>query len=105
MSKIDFRIERVLNFEIGGEHKVGTLIIGGIEEVRQGTWACYFVLPFVVSDSPKKIYGIDPIRALEFCLSAIKELLAGAEQDGFATVWLFKRGDLGGFRMATEDRN
>jgi hypothetical protein len=97
MGKTNFRMERLLHFEMAGEQKTGSLIIEGVDKVDSGTCICYFTLPFIVSDKRHKCAGVDELRALEMCLRTVRDLIFGSEEDGFAVVWWLEKGDHGGF--------
>jgi hypothetical protein len=92
--EIDFRFERVLQFESEGRQFTGVVRIGGISEV-DGAFACRFSIS-VLDNKEREIYGEDPLHALILCLRHISRLIDMVVADGMK-IWWLAPGDCGGF--------
>ena len=92
---IPFKIERELNFRIGGKHCTGKVIVGDLtwQEERK-RWACHFSLAYVHNEVAR-IYGRDPLGAIINTLDFLSILIRGSEDDGLI-VWWQMEGDHGG---------
>jgi hypothetical protein len=95
MKNIDFRLERDLNFRIGGEHSTGKLFVGDLVwQEDKKRWACHWSLAYVHPEIGR-IYGLDPLAALTNTLDFLSSLIRGSEDDGLI-VWWQKEGDHAG---------
>ena len=92
---IEFRLERELQFRIGGEHSTGKLFVGDLtwQEDRK-RWACHWSLA-QVHPEVGRLYGADPLDALTATLDFLSSLIRGSEDDGLI-VWWQTEGDHAG---------
>lgn len=72
----------------------GELVIGPIEQLADDRWACCWSLTHLHEDT-SRIYGGDPIEAVERCLQFLGTFLVGSAADGCDVSWL-SVGDTGG---------
>ncbi len=72
---IEFRLERELQFRIGGEHSTGKLFVGDVtwQEDKQ-RWACHFSMAHVHPEVAK-LYGPDPLAAVVNTLDFLSILI------------------------------
>ena len=92
---IEFRLERQLQFRIGGEYSTGKLFVGDVtwQEDKQ-RWACHFSMAHVHPEVAK-LYGPDPLAAVVNTLDFLSILIRGSEDDGLV-VWWRTEGDHAG---------
>jgi len=67
MNRIEFRLERELQFQIKGKHSRGTLVIGGLRRKEKTgdldeCWACAWSLAEIHTETAE-ICGEDPLDA------------------------------------------
>ena len=95
MNAIEFRLERELQFRIGGEHSTGRLFVGDLtwHEERQH-WTCHWSIAHIHPEIGR-LYGPDPLAALTKTLDFLSSLIRGSEEDGLV-VWWQSEGDHGG---------
>src|SRR5881396_1478146 len=92
---IELRLERELQFRIGGEHSTGKLFVGDLtwhEERRQ--WACHWSIAHIHPEIGR-LYGLDALAALTTTLDFLSSLIRGSEEDGLV-IWWQSEGDHGG---------
>lgn len=95
MNIIEFKLERNLQFRIGGELSTGKLYVGDLawQEDKQ-QWACHWSLAHVHPEIGR-VYGADPLSALTTALDFLSILIRGSEDDGLV-VWWQTEGDHAG---------
>jgi hypothetical protein len=84
MTKI--QLSRTLHFIVNGEVETGLLQIEGVEQLSESKWVCYWSLSYV-NPERAKMYGKDPLDALNNCLKFIADLIHGSEEDGLKIWW------------------
>src|SRR6185436_19725346 len=84
---VEFRLERTINVRWNGVESSGPLIVGPIRWLPQrGTWACYWSI-HAIHSAEAKVYGDDPIQALERTIRFIANLIRGSIEDGIDMWW------------------
>jgi hypothetical protein len=96
----EFRLERTIHVRRAGPATSGPLTVGPIRWLSErGTWACYWSI-HVIHSEEARLYGDDPIQALDRTLEFITNLIHGSIEDGF-TMWWQSEGDGCGFGPTT----
>lgn len=90
LDKIDFKLERDLQFEIENHITVGKLIIGGLEWLpEKNKWACNWSISFIHPENGR-LYGDDPLSALTVTVDFLSCFIRGSEIDGLRVWWRIK---------------
>jgi hypothetical protein len=93
---LDFRLERTIRVRRGGPETSGPLTIGPIRWLpERKSWACYWSI-HVIHPEEARIYGDDPLQALERTLGFFANFINGSIEDGFE-MWWQDKGDACGF--------
>lgn len=93
---IEFRLERNINVRWHGVESPGPLTVGPIRWLpERGSWACYWSI-HQIHPEEAKLYGDDPIQALERTLRFVANLIRGSIEDGI-DMWWQNEGDECGF--------
>lgn len=97
-SQFEFRLERTIRVRRGvGPETAGPLTVGPIRWLpERRRWACYWSI-HVIHPEEARLYGDDPMQALDRTLEFIGNLIRGSIEDGFEMWWRFE-GDACGFR-------
>ena len=104
MIQIDFKIERELNFRIGGQHVKGKVFVGDIFfQEPNNRWACHWSLSHL-HHGVSLIYGKDPLDALINTLDFLATFIRGSEVDGYA-IWWQSEGDNAGMRFPITEKH
>ena len=95
LNPIEFRLERELQFRIGGQHVTGKLFVGDLKwQEDRKRWACHWSITHVHPEIGS-LYGPDPLAALVTTLDFLSTLIRGSEDDGLV-VWWQTEGDHAG---------
>jgi len=90
MNNLDYVFERVITINNNGKLIMGTLSIGGVNNIAErNRWACYCSIP-VINPERISIYGEDPLDAFSKCLVFVDGLIKGSEADGLEIWWQYK---------------
>lgn len=89
-------LRRVIHLKRGGVASKGEIWIGQLEYLpERRKWACHFRVSEILPE-PMRLYGRDPLDALENSLELVKRLVLGSIKDGWE-IWAENPGDCGGF--------
>lgn len=98
-----FRISRTLTIARQGVTRNVKVSIGGIEEIEHEMYACHYALPGILPKNGR-IYGSDPIQAVELCLRTVGQVISASVANGSVEIWWHEKGDNGGFLSTMKTR-
>lgn len=89
-------LRRAIHIRRGGVESMGEIWVGRLQYLPENRkWACYFRVSEIVPE-PMRIFGSDPLNALENGLEFVKRLVLGSIKDGWE-IWSEAPGDRAGF--------
>ena len=92
----DFRLERTIRVRHNGVESSGPLTVGPVLWLPElGCWACSWSV-HVIHPEEARIYGEDPIQALDRTLWFLMKFIHGHIEEGFS-MWWQHEGDACGF--------
>jgi hypothetical protein len=87
-TSFDFRLERIIHVRRGERESSGPLTIGPIRWLpERQSWACFWSIHGIHPEEAK-LYGEDPIQALDITLAFLSNLIHGSIEDGYQMWWL-----------------
>jgi hypothetical protein len=92
----NFRLERTIHVLWNGVPSTGPLTLGPIEWLpTRKRWACHWSIHAIHSEQAK-MYGDDPIQALDQTIKFITDFIRRSIEDGIQMWWQYE-GDICGF--------